>query len=364
MRVGLFVSSAARCALLCTASMAAAAAPPILPARATALHQLVSAPLIDDDSMDVPGINWLEHLNLLVGPREDADKFFCEFLGCVPEPGRSWHVNMGSQQFHLGEAAAKGGVPHVLTGSVGVAVPSLAALRSRVARAARDLAHTRFDVADHGDFLCVVDPWGSNYVCRDAQPPQELAVTDDCGLPKMARAHIGLDESFGVRGCGLPGVRHVEFRVRPGTAARVGRFYEEVFGCRVSHSGGACAVLVGPSVHLVFHEVEGHPLTDDEERAQAGPGGGEGLHLCVYIERFKPTFERLHAKGLVATNPRFAHLDTCGDYQQAVASRQFRFKHIVDLETGEVLLELEHEVRAQRHFQYFKRTHFPEGSGL
>lgn len=338
------------------------AAPPVTPARAASLHALVTTALLEDDSLDVPGINWLEHLNLLVGPRETADKFFIEFLGCVPEPGKSWHVNLGSQQFHLGM-----GTPHVLTGSVGLAVPSLAALRDRVSHSTRELADTQFAVSDHGDHLCVVDPWGSNYVCRDAQPTTTVGGNGDGGggsLPRMAQKHVGLDDSFAVRACGLPGIRHVEFRVRPRTATRIGNFYEATFGCRVHHADGACAVLVGPGVHLVFHEVEGHPLTDAEESAQAGPGGGEGLHVAVYIERFKPTFERLHARGLVATNPRFAHLDTCDNYQEALASRQFRFKHIVDLETGEVLLELEHEVRAQRHFQYFKRTHYPEGSGL
>ena len=36
-----------------------------------------------------------------------------------------------------------------------------------------------------------------------------------------------------------------------------------------------------------------------------------------------------------------------------LASRQFRFKSIVD-DSGEELLELEHETRTARHFQYMK----------
>ena len=52
-------------------------------------------------------------------------------------------------------------------------------------------------------------------------------------------------------------------------------------------------------------------------------------------------------------------LDACDTYEQAVASRQFRMRTIVDLETREPLLELEHEVRAVRHAQFYKRIHYP-----
>lgn len=346
-------------------STMAAVAPPVTPARAEKLRNLVTTALREDDSLDVPGVLWLEHLNLLVGPREEAEQFYCDFLGCVREPGRSWHVNMGSQQFHLAEAPTASN-QHVLTGSVGLAVPSLDALRGRIPTAARELSHTRFAVADHGDHLAIVDPWGSNFICRDARLPADEAsvAAADGAPPKMVAAHVGLDESFAVRANGQPGIRCVEFRVRPGTARRIGQFYEHMLQCKVSYGANAATVLVGPSVHLVFHEVEGAPLTDAQERAQAGPGGGVGLHICIYIAGFRAAFDRLQARGLVATNPRFARLDTCDDYQQAVASRTFRFAKIVDLESGEELLELEHEVRAQRHFQFFKRTHYPEGSGL
>ena len=79
----------------------------------------------------------------------------------------------------------------------------------------------------------------------------------------------------------------------------------------------------------------------------------------MYVEHFKRAFERLGERGLVWTNPRFAHLDTCGSYAEAHASRQFRFRHVVDLETSEPLLELEHEVRATRHVQFMKRVRYP-----
>jgi len=343
---------AARAAAIATAASAASAL--LLPTsagRVATLRHLVSDPLSLDDSFDVPGVLWLEHLNLLVGRRELAVAFYVDFLGCVAEPGSSFHLNLGSQQFHLAEAAED--KVNRLTGAVGLAVPSLDAIRGRSERAQAALAGTRFDFADHGDALAVVCPWGNSFVCHDATrsvPSSEL--------PKMERAHLGFDESFAVRG--RPGIRYVEFRVRAGTVGRVGRFYEEMFGCRVHLVDRSAVVAVGPSVHLVFSEDE--PLTDDDEAAQAGSGVGDGLHVCVYIADFKAAFERLQRRGLTWTNPRFVHLDRCDTWDEAAASRQFRIRHVVDLETGEKLLELEHEVRAQRHFQFFKQVHYPDGS--
>jgi catechol 2,3-dioxygenase-like lactoylglutathione lyase family enzyme len=191
----------------------------------------------------------------------------------------------------------------------------------------------------------------------------------------MARAHLGLDEGSSVRELGGAGIRYVSFQARRGTVERIGRFYAEMLGATVhveEHAEGemaiTAAVLVGPSVHFVFFEHREEDLSAEEEAKQAGKGaasdGGEGLHACVYIHSFKRAFERLDARGLIWTNPRFRHLDTCDSWEEAHASRQFRFKSIVDLDTMEPLLELEHEVRAQRHFQFYKRTHYPPGSGL
>ena len=162
--------------------VASSAAPPVTPTRAMKLRHLVQAPLLADDSLDVPGILWLEHLNIIVGPREEANTFFCDFLGCVPQPGRSWHVNLGSQQFHLGN----GGEPHVLTGSVSLALPSLQALRGRVAAASSALSHTRFAVDDHGDHIAVTCPWGSQYLCWDAALPPVVEAERSADAPALA----------------------------------------------------------------------------------------------------------------------------------------------------------------------------------
>jgi len=150
--------------------------------------------------------------------------------------------------------------------------------------------------------------------------------------------------------CGTDGagIRFLELKCKD--AAKVGRFYEEIFGSSVFYAedGQRCAVCAGPSsVHLVFTTCAAEVLAAEAARAS-------GVHICIYISNFQTVYDRLAARGLIWTNPRFVALDTCDTYAEAAASRQFRFRSIIDLESGEELLELEHETRTCRHVQYMK----------
>ena len=103
---------------------------------------------------------------------------------------------------------------------------------------------------------------------------------------------------------------------------------------------------MGPGVHLVY--VESTDLTDSDLQKM------KGVHICVYAADFEGLYHRLKDRNLIWTNPRFTHLDSCDTWEEAVASRTLRFKDIIDLETGEKLIELEHETRPLRHGQYLK----------
>ena len=70
----------------------------------------------------------------------------------------------------------------------------------------------------------------------------------------------------------------------------------------------------------------------------------------------------MRAVSAAGTNPRFAHLDRCDSFALAAASRQFRFKSVVDGQGAE-LLELEHETRTVRHFQYMKHVRWVPPAG-
>ena len=195
--------------------------------RAAGLAEVVRAAALHDTSLDTGGVLWLEHVNLVVGNRAQAERFYVAFLGCTADPSPSFHVNLGRQQFHLSEGDAQ-----LLTGSFGIAVPSLDTVRSRAAEAAAALHGTHFAFHDHGHALEATCPWGNTFfVYAMAVPAEAQAGTAD-DAPKLVRRQAGFDQGMGVLG-DQPGIRFLEVRVPPGAARRVGRFYEEVLGAHV-----------------------------------------------------------------------------------------------------------------------------------
>ena len=306
-----------------------------------------------DSPLDSPGILWLEHINLQVGDSVQADSFYGDFLGCTRDPSPSWHFNLGSQQFHL-----QTGTSHVIHGSVGITVRSLDSLRGRRDAAAAALASSRFAVVDHGTALTVTCPFGNTFHVYEIAAPPPV----DESLPVLAQRHAGWDDGMAVRG--KPGIRFLHLRAPMGTVSGIGEFYAETFGCTpinvaAGPSGAAVAVAVGPSVHLLFTD---DGVTESEKAAMSG------IHIAIYVERFRSTYENLNTRGLIWTNPRFARLDTCDTWAETERCRQFRFRHIVDPEAADLLgespegapplLELEHETRAVRHFQFYKDVPF------
>ena len=312
-----------------------------------ALAQRASA---EDEDLELPGMCWLEHINIVVGERPLAEEFYFKALGCTLDAnGRD--ANIGQQQFHINNGGlANGDAPQVVGGCIGLAMPSLDSLRARLAatEAGGKLSETLFAWQDCGDLVKTICPWGNTFLIWDSNPPVS-PVPPPVQLPVMVKAHVGYDDGMAVRkgpsGTDGAGIRFVEFRCAD--AAKVAQFYKGVFSSPVLVDGDRAAVCVGPSVHLLFSTA---PVTAEERALHAG------VHICVYITNFRQAYETLKARDVIWTNPRFMHLDTCDTYQDAAQSRQFRFKAVVDLDTGDELLELEHETRTIRHFQYMKHV--------
>ena len=74
------------------------------------------------------------------------------------------------------------------------------------------------------------------------------------------------------------------------------------------------------------------------------------------MDKFKDRFALFKKHNLIWTNPRFLNEDTCDTDKEAFENRQFRFKDIINPDTGEKLFELEHETRALRHRQFMKQV--------
>lgn len=324
------------------------------------------------DDGDVRGVLWTEHLNLVVGCTDQARFFYQDVLGLSRDLGRSFHVNLGQQQFHL--AAVDGEPAQSVAGSVGLVVPSLDTVRERLKRVLDNndsnsdnhiLRGTLFGIVKDDEnerVLTLRCPWGNLFHLYGVDDDDKLNNNGDAS--SSSRKMVNLHAPGGAYGPhrmavrGQPGIRYVELACPPGKTEAVARFYREMLGCTVSltthpdQSTTPCAVVcVGPGVHLVFVE----QLSSSSSAVyQQTLERMQGVHVCIYAADFRGIYQRLEERGLIWTNPRFVHLDTCPTWSDAMASHTLRFRDIVDLDTGDKIMELEHETRPLRHGQYLK----------
>ncbi|KAJ8608519.1 hypothetical protein CTAYLR_005735 [Chrysophaeum taylorii] len=285
------------------------------------------------------GLVWVEHLNIVVGDRRTAERFyFEEGLGCTRDPrkpggatqptGTMW-ANLGAQQFHLAEEAPDD-PPQAVHGSIGLAVPR--ALET--ARRLEAQEGVAVEVHDEHRFT-VTCPWGNVFHCYDVETYRASLPVDAAAGPKMVAMHQNYDADgrFAVRG--VPGIRYVHLKCPDAKAAA--RAYARVLGA-FKFDDDAFAVVsagVGP-VHLVFESASRDVVAETKMN---------GVHACVYVDNFAARYADLEAH--IFTNPRFRHLDTCDTLEEALASRTFRF----------ILPEapfLEHETRSLAHANFLQ----------
>lgn len=256
----------------------------------------------DRRSQDVGNLLALEHVNVTVPDQGLAATFYVSGLGLTRDPymmvgpGNMW-VNVGRQQFHL-----PAGDPQVFRGHIGVVVPDLDALQTRLARVEKRLAGTAFRWSVTKRHVAVTCPWGNRLRCHAP------------------------GSRFGDMPLGLP---YVEIPVEPGTAEGIGRFYRDVMQTPASikrdRGASVAHVHVGRCQTLHFRET-----------AQPIPAY-DGHHVAVYVADFSGPHGFLERHGLIT---------------QESDEHQYRFQAIVDPDTGTVLCEIEHEVRSLFHPMY------------
>ena len=155
------------------------------------------------------------------------------------------------------------------------------------------------------------------------------------------------------------GIQTIDMDVPYGTAQRISKFYEHYFDAEPELSlvdsnspqqRERCVVKIGYHQQLAFTEITEGAILEDYD----------GHHIAVYINNFVETYYRLDEDELVWNNPRFPHLvyDTI---DKAVKRKEFRFRHIIDVDTKENIFELEHELRSLSHpsFSCRKWLEFP-----
>ena len=255
--------------------------------------------VFDRAAEDVCNIVGFGHVNLRVPDQRIATLFYITALGLArdprfaPRPGNIW-VNAGDSQFHLPTGPAQ-----VLRGSIGLVLPDLGALRFQLAALAPLLAGTRFAWHDDGEAIDLICPWGNRLRAHAPQP------------------------RFGAMTLGLP---YVAFDVLPGSADGIARFYRQtlhgIAAAGEDATGRFARVTAGLSTVLVFRETE-RELPD-----------WDGHHIQITLADFSAPHRRLLARGLIT---------------EESDQHQYRFQDVVDPDSGDLLVSIEHEVRSMRH---------------
>jgi len=326
----------------------------------------------------------LEHVNLNVPNHDYIIEFYLGVLGMGLDPRTAGNVvkgegmvwaNCGASQFHL----VYGEEPQVIPGSIGLWYHDLAGLKERLRRyddtdSDSDGTGRPFDSYTIGidggtdkEHVRILDQYGNVFYCRQSSPSpnadsNELIRT--IRQPLLTKQDVQKDTSYRSStpllqhamespttrtDCG--GIAYVEFDIPRGTAESIAEFYECAFDAptNVLSTPDAAIAIVGfgsvdagtgrASQSLVFRESDGVvPVYD-------------GHHVAMYVGEGREDYERVFGScmdaGVVWVNPRFS--DRVVDLTGAKKLRQFRFKDVLDLETGKRIFELEHEVRSVHH---------------
>jgi hypothetical protein len=257
----------------------------------------------DRAAQDTGNIVNLGHVNVCITDQHLATHYYVTGLGLTRDPylntgaGNMW-INVGMSQFHLPM-----GKPDMLRGVIGLVIPHRAALLARLTRVRKALAGTKFDFRESNDCVETVCPWGN-------------------------RIHIHEpDESrFGRIQLGMP---YIRFDVRPGTVARIARFYREVMHApaevAMNGAGPQARVQVGEKQYFYFHETDAPEQPYDRHHAQ------------IYIADFSGPHRRLKELGILTAE---------------TSEHEYRFRDVIDLDSREVLFTVEHETRSQTNPMY------------
>jgi hypothetical protein len=205
-------------------------------------------------------------------------------------------INLGEQQFHLPKSRA---ASQKLRGHIAVVIPDLEDLKKRLNFIAKPMADTEFGWEERDDHIALTCPWGNQIRAYPAG-------------------------AFPLMDLGMP---YVELQVPPDTASGIARFYQQVLDCPVREENGLVTVKMGYNQELRFSESE-EPIDDYD-----------GHHIAIYVANFSAPHSYLAERKLIT---------------EESDQFQYRFQAIVDPDSGELLTEIEHEVRSLSHAMYHR----------
>jgi len=163
----------------------------------------------------------------------------------------------------------------------------------------------------------------------------------------------------GTRSAGL-GIRYMEYFVPSGgnVLGCIAQTYEVVLGAKVRKSDD------GEKIEVIFGILENPQFLRYKVKDVVGPYTGD--HLCIYVNDFLGMYNRAQNVKIGKDNSKTVNIvwnNPClkmkyDSLEQVKQLNEFRFKDFLNLETGEVVYQLEHEVRSLAHagFQINKDT--------
>jgi hypothetical protein len=345
----------------------------------------------DDARYDTSTLTLLEHINLNVPQHDFCLPFYINILGCGLDPRKAMNVhtnktiwvNGGASQFHL----PHNNVAQRIPGRIGVRVRRWSYFVHRVqeqqqqqqavaaaAAAATpggeyciravEMGHDRWNQP----FIQLTDHYHNVFYCRPYDEPLPNHVRhrpihawrqpviarddDDETVWGVTAQQYGLTRPDDETDCA--GIDFCEFHCPPGTAARIALFYDSVLDATVSvvpssdKDNLSAAVIAIGTVDTVTGRAD-QALIFRETLDPIPPY--DGHHIALYVGSSAADFDQAYRNcalaGIVWVNPRFS--DQATTLPLARHFQQFRFKDIVDMETGHVIMELEHEMRSIEH---------------
>ncbi len=242
-----------------------------------------------DTHSELGALIHLEHVNLRVPDQALSTLFYVEALGFTRDPYR--RVGLRNMWINFGRCQfhLPTGDPEPLGGEIGVMHPQPKMVEKRLQNDLALLAAgCKPSWREADKTLCVQDPWGRVLVLHIA-PAASLA--------------------------------YVRFWVPAQALSNIARFYTRIFYCPVITKEDAVHVAVGPQQQLIFQAHEGAVLN------------AASNHIALYLT----LHQRIHQ--------RLKRLELVTPFQDA----QFRIYQIACPSTGQVLGQLEHELRSVHH---------------
>jgi len=322
----------------------------------------------------------LEHVNLNVPSHEFILPFYFRLLGCGMDPRKAANLrpdaakktlwaNCGASQVHL----PYGDVAQRIPGTIGLRFRNWSDFCERVEKEIGRGGNVELSSSSSSscvkacekardrsnrEFIRLTDRYDNVFLCR----PEE----EDSGNRKSNSniykwkqpiiAPTDLEEwgsianDYGRDQTDCAGLEFVEFVCPIGTAKKIALFYDSVLDATTSVvEDGDCSVAM-----IAFGNVDATGRADQSllfrETSDEIPPY-DGHHVAMYVgetaEDFEQAYKNAEVAGVVWVNPRFS--DKADTLQGAREWKQFRFKDIVDMETGEKIFELEHEMRSCEH---------------